>query len=216
MSRWRIALLLLVGGAYAGLSHWMMVWHASEPWAVAALFGPLWFSLFGLLAGRFGKPGMAVAVLLGAVGFALVLRGDAGNPDRLYMLQHAGIHAMLCCWFGSTLRADRLPLISQFAQRIHALSPAMRDYTARLTRIWTVYFAGMVVASIAIYALLPFSVWSIFANLFTPVSAATLFIGEHLLRYRIHPEFERTRLIDAFRSFYAADRPDGTAGRSGL
>jgi len=29
-----------------------------------------------------------------------------------------------------------------------------------------------------------------------------LFIGEHLLRYRLHPEFERTRMIDAVRAFY--------------
>ena len=96
-----------------------------------------------------------------------------------------------------------------------ALSPGMRDYTTLLTRIWTVYFAGMVVASIAIYALLPFGVWSVFANLFTPASAVALFVGEHLLRYRIHPEFERTRLIDAFRSFYEGDRADGAPGQGG-
>ncbi len=215
MSRWRIALLLLAGGAYAGLSHWMMVWHADAPWAVAALLGPMWLSVFGLMGARFGKPGMVVTVALGVIGFVLVLRGDAGNPDRLYVLQHAGIHAVLCCWFGGTLRADRLSLIGQFAQRIHSLSPGMRDYTTLLTRIWTVYFAGMVVASIAIYALLPFGVWSVFANLFTPVSAVALFVGEHLLRYRIHPEFERTRLIDAFRAVYEGNRADDTPGRSG-
>ncbi|MES2533216.1 MAG: hypothetical protein V4636_19390 [Pseudomonadota bacterium] len=215
MSRWRIALLLLAGGAYAGLSHWMMVWHAAEPWAVAALLGPMWLSVVGLMGGRFGKPGIAATIVLGLIGFALVLRGEAGNPDRLYVLQHAGIHAVLCCWFGGTLRADRLSLIGQFAQRIHPLSPGMREYTTLLTRIWTVYFAGMVVASIGIYALLPFDVWSVFANLFTPVSAVVLFVGEHLLRYRIHPEFERTRLIDAFRAVYAGSAADGTTGRGG-
>jgi hypothetical protein len=29
MSRWRMALLLLAGVAYAGLSHWMMLFHAA-------------------------------------------------------------------------------------------------------------------------------------------------------------------------------------------
>ncbi len=33
---------------------------------------------------------------------------------------------------------------------------------------------------------------------------AVLFLGEYLLRYRLHPEFERTRLIDTVRAFYGA------------
>ena len=204
MSRWRIALLLLAGAAYAGLSHWMMVFHATAPWAVVVLLVPLWLSAFGFAGSRFGKPGLVVTALVGALAFALVLRGDAGNPDRLYVLQHAGIHAVLCGWFGATLRPDRLSLIGQFAQRIHPLSPAMRTYTTNVTLVWTGYFALMVAASLAIYAFLPFSVWSLFANVLTPVSAGALFIGEHLARYRLHPEFERVRLIDAVRAFYGS------------
>ena len=215
MSRWRIALLLVGGAIYAGLSHWMMVYHASAPWAVVVLLVPLWLSIFGLAGSRFGLPGLWTTGVLGVLAFVLVLRGDAGNPDRLYVLQHAGIHAVLCSWFGATLRSDRLPLIGQFAQRIHALSPAMRVYTMHLTQVWTAYFAVMVVLSWAIYAFLPFSVWSLFANLLTPLSAGALFIGEHLLRYRIHPEFERTRLIDAVRAFYGTgpNVPSAEQGR---
>ena len=44
----------------------------------------------------------------GVAGFAMVLLGEAGDPNRLYVLQHAGINALLCGWFGSTLRGDRL------------------------------------------------------------------------------------------------------------
>ena len=35
------------------------------------------------------------------------------------------------------------------------------------------------------------STWSLLANLLTPAVVAALFVGEHLLRYRLHPEFER-------------------------
>ena len=45
MSRWRLALLLLAGAAYAVLSHWMMLHHAGAPWAVAVLLGPLWLTV---------------------------------------------------------------------------------------------------------------------------------------------------------------------------
>src|SRR5215217_1222535 len=141
MSRWRMALLLFAGVAYAGVSHWMMLYHAAAPWAVGVLLGPLWLTALGLAGSRFGKRGLAVAGLVGVIGFALVLRGEAGNPNRLYMLQHVGINALLCGWFGGTLRRDRLSLIGQFAERIHPLSPAMRDYTWRVTWVWTAYFA---------------------------------------------------------------------------
>jgi uncharacterized membrane protein len=198
-----MALLLFAGVAYAGVSHWMMLFHAAEPWAVGVLLGPLWLTALGLAGSRFGAPGLAVAGLAGVLGFALVLRGDAGDPNRLYMLQHVGINALLCGWFGGTLRRDRLSLIGQFAQRIHPLSPAMRDYTRRVTCVWTAYFALMALASVVVYAVLPFAAWSVLANLLTPLMVGVLFVGEYLLRYRLHPEFERTRLVDAVRAFYS-------------
>ncbi|WP_076997136.1 hypothetical protein [Variovorax sp. KK3] len=204
MSRWRMALLLIAGVAYAGASHWMMLFHAAEPWAVGVLLGPLWLTALGLAGSRFGGWGLAVAALVGVLGFALVLLGEAGDPNRLYMLQHAGINALLCGWFGGTLRRDRLSLIGQFAQRIHPLSPAMRDYTRRVTLVWTVYFALMTVASVGVYATLSFAAWSVLANLLSPLMVGALFFGEYLLRYRLHPEFERTRLIDTVRAFYSA------------
>ncbi|MDM0080181.1 hypothetical protein [Variovorax ginsengisoli] len=199
-----MALLLLAGVSYACVSHWMMLYHAAEPWAVVVLLGPLWLTALGLAGSRFGRWGLALAGLAGVAGFALVLLGEAGDPNRLYVLQHAGINALLCGWFGSTLRGDRLSLIGQFAQRVHPLSPAMRIYTAQVTRVWTLYFALMVVASIAVYASLSFAAWSVLANLLTPLLVAGLFVGEHLMRYRLHPEFERTRMIDAVRAFYGA------------
>ncbi len=199
-----MALLLLAGVAYAGVSHWMMLFHAAEPWAVAVLLGPLWLTALGLAGSRFGAWGLAVAAAAGVIGFALVLRGEAGDPNRLYVFQHAGINALLCGWFGGSLRGDRLPLISQFAQRVHPLSPGMRSYTANVTRVWTLYFALMVVASIAVYAFLSFAAWSVLANLLTPLMVAGLFIGEYLLRYRLHPEFERSRLADMVRAVYGA------------
>jgi uncharacterized membrane protein len=207
-----MALLLLAGVSYACVSHWMMLYHAAEPWAVVVLLGPLWLTALGLAGSRFGRWGLALAGLAGVGGFALVLLGEAGDPNRLYVLQHAGINALLCGWFGGTLRGDRLSLIGEFAQRVHPLSPAMRIYTAQVTRVWTLYFGLMVVASLAVYASLSFAAWSVLANLLTPLLVAGLFVGEHLMRYRLHPEFERTRLIDAVRAFYGAPA-DPTARR---
>jgi len=202
MTRWRLALLLLAGAGYALLSQWMMLYHADAPWAMAVLLVPLWLTALGLAASKFGIKGAAAAVVIGVALFALVLRGEVGDTNRLYVAQHVGMHALLAWWFGSSLRGDGLTVIGQFAQRVHALTPDMRVYTGNVTRVWTVYFVAMALASIAIYAWLPFSAWALFANVLTPIFIAALFIGEHVMRYRLHPEFERVRMIDAVRAFY--------------
>jgi uncharacterized membrane protein len=212
MSQWRLALCLAAGVAYAGLSHWMMVRHAAAPWALAALFAPLWLAALGLAASRFGTLGAAVATLAGALAIYLVSHGDAGNPNRLYVLQHVGINAVLCGWFASTLRPGRLSLIGEFAQRIHPLSPDMRVYTGKVTRLWAGYFALMALASIVVYLSLPFSAWSLLANVLTPACVVGLFLAEHYARYRLHPEFERSRLVDVVRVAMGG-RPDSTVRR---
>jgi uncharacterized membrane protein len=204
MSGWRLALLLFAGVSYACVSHWMMLYHAAAPWAVLVLLGPLWLTALGLAAHRFGARGLALAGVAGAAGFALVWSGEAGDPNRLYVFQHAGINALLCGWFASTLRGNQLSLIGRFAERVHPLSPDMRRYTAQVTRVWALFFAAIAVASVVVYARLPFAAWSLLANLLTPLMVGALFIGEYLLRYRLHPEFERTRLIDALRAVYGS------------
>jgi uncharacterized membrane protein len=62
----------------------------------------------------------------------------------------------------------------------------------------------MAVLSLVLYAAAPFDVWAAFANLVTPLAMALMFIAEYLLRYRLHPEFERATLAQAVRAY--ADR----------
>jgi uncharacterized membrane protein len=207
VSRWRIALLLAALAGYALLSHWMMLYHPAAPWAVAALLGPLWLSSFGLVPPRHVAWGYPVIGALGLGLGALVMQGQAGDVDRLYMLQHVAINLLLGAWFASSLRPGRLPLISGFATRVHGtLSAGMQRYTRRLTIIWVLYFFLMAVASVSVYAFFPFKVWSLLGNVLTPVLVATLFAGEHLVRYRLHPEFERATMADAVRAFRATTR----------
>ncbi|MGI4777466.1 MAG: hypothetical protein ACRYGA_05025 [Janthinobacterium lividum] len=203
MSRWRLALLLIAGVAYAGLSHWMMVFHADAPWAIAVLLGPLWLTALGIAGTRLGRWGLAAVAVGGAILVWALARGEAGNPDRLYVLQHFGINAVLGCWFGGTLRGGRLSLIGEFAQRIQPMDGALRAYTRQVTWVWTGCFAVTALGSIAIYLWLPFAAWSLWANVLSPLMVGVLFVGEHLLRYRLHPEFQRTRMIDAIRAFYS-------------
>ncbi len=202
----------MAGVGYALLSHWLMLYHPTAPWAAAVLLGPLWLAGFGLGASRFGVPGMIAATILG-VGFMwMIWRGEAGDVTRLYVLQHVAINLLLCGWFASTLRAGQLSMIGSFAQRLHPLTPVQVRYTRNVTRVWVGYFAAVAAVSLLVYVFLPLSAWSMLANLIAPVSVGVLMVGEYFMRYRLHPEFERTTLTQLIAAVRASPGEGRAAG----
>jgi hypothetical protein len=112
------------------------------------------------------------------------------------------MHLFLAAAFGATLRAGHTPLITTLASRVHRnFTPAMVVYTRKVTLAWTLYFVGMSLISIGLFAFASFDKWALFANLLTPVAVVVMFGAEYLLRYQLHPEFERTTVADAIRSY---------------
>jgi len=137
--------------------------------------------------------------------------GVAVSAAMLYLAQHAGIHLFLAVGFGSTLRAGHTPLITTLAARVHReLTPAMLVYTRKVTLAWVLYFVAMAGLSLVLFGFAPFDTWALFANLLTPCSMVLMFVGEYLLRYRLHPEFERASIADAIRSYRHAGKTPPT------
>lgn len=198
---WRVGLALVAVAAYAAGSHWLMLHLADQPVAIAVLLGPLLATAFGIALKRRQPAAVAMVLLLVLLLGLVVARGGAGSVNRLYVAQHVGIHLLLLATFAGTLRGNGLSLIGTLAQRVHPLTPAMVRYTRSVTIAWSLYFLAMPLLSLAVYGFGSWEAWSLLANLGTPLAIAALFLGEHLLRYRIHPEFERTRLIDALRAW---------------
>jgi uncharacterized membrane protein len=201
-----IAWAMAGAAAYAGASHLLMTRAADAPWAVAVLLGPL-VAAAGAFAWRSGRALARAGVVLAVAALAAVVaRGGVGTVGALYVAQHAGLHAALGVGFGLTLRQP-LSMIGRVAARVHALTPAMVAYTRKVTLAWTIYFFAMAAASLAVWRLAPWPAWSLLANVLTPAAIAALFVGEYLLRYRLHPEFERVPLraaIGAWRAGAAA------------
>jgi uncharacterized membrane protein len=206
MSRWRVLAVAAGFTAYALLSWALMAWWPASPWAVAALFGPLLVPL--LVAGVVKKhaPSLLGALALVALLAAVLWRGGA-DVNRLYVLQHAGIHALLGWGFAVTLRPGATPLITMMAERIHReFTPAMRDYTRWLTGLWVVYFVAMIGVSFTLYLLAPWTWWSFYCSVLTPLAAGVFMVVEHVLRYQRHPEFERVSLAQVVQAWRATGR----------
>lgn len=201
MARWRLLALATALLAYA-LGSWAVMRTAPHSlWAVGLLFGPLLLPLLANGVLRRHGPSLLGALLLLALLVAVLLRGGS-DMERLYVLQHAGIHLLLGWSFAITLRPGATPLITLMAQRLHRdFTPAMRAYTGWLTGLWVAYFAAMVAVSLLIYVLAPWSWWSFFYTVITPLAALLLFGLEHVLRYWRHPEFERVSLAQVARAW---------------
>ena len=196
---------------YAVLSHQLMLHAADAPWVVAAIFGPLLLPCLAVAWRRGNRLVLALTVAALIALVFIVAAGGLGDVKRLYLAQHVGWHVVLGLSFAASLRGPGLSLVGQVAKRVHGgrLSADMQAYTVHVTRLWAGYFFGMAALSVAVFLLAPWSAWSLLANLLTPVAIGLLFVGEHVVRYWLHPEFERVRLAEAVRAFQ--QRPEADA-----
>jgi uncharacterized membrane protein len=207
-----LATLILVIGYGTG-AQWLIFHAPRHPFTLAFVLG---LGLLGIATALWSAGQRIWALLLpamaaGALSWWSVRRG---LPDitMLYMAEYVSIYAALAWLFWRSLRGT--PLITQLARSIHHLTPEMELYTVKITRAWALYFAGMGLLSLLLFALLPFSWWALYANIVSPLALGAFFIGEHMLRYRWHPEFERVSFWDSARAWRqrGAARQQGQGG----
>ena len=200
--RARTVLVGLLGVAYVLGCHWLMTSAPDSRWNALLVVGPM-LGLVALFAARRGQ--RLLAALAGLVLAGLLLQAWQGGglaPANLYLAQHVAIHVSLAALFGLTLRAGQEPLVTALARRVHGgLTPDMEAYSRKVTIAWSIYFVLMAMVSIGLFFLAPFPAWAVFANLLTPLALLLMFVGEFLLRYRLHPEFERATFASALNAY---------------
>ncbi len=206
--RVRALAIALAGIAYVLGSYWMMTSRPGSAWHAVIVVAPM-LVLAALLAWR-RQQRVVAAVVMTAAALLLFQGRDGGglSAEAIYVAEHVAVHLLLAVVFGSTLVGGRDSLITALARRVHGgLTRDMEIYSRKVTIAWTAYFVAMAAASLLIFASAPFATWAAFASLATPIAMLVLFVGEHLLRYRLHPEFERATLAQAVRA-YASRTPD--------
>ena len=202
----RTVLVGLVGAAYVVGGHWLMTSAPDSRWNAALVIGPM-LGVLALFAARRGQRFVAAAASLAFVALGLqAWRGGGLAPTTLYLAQHVAIHVALAAMFALTLRPGQDPLVSALARRVHGgLAPGVAAYGRKVTVVWSAYFVLMAMLSIGLFLFAPFDAWAVFANLLTPLAMVLMFVGEFVLRYRLHPEFERTTLADAMNAYARRD-----------
>jgi len=200
--RARVFAVAAAAVAYVLVSHWLMTRAPASPWNAVIIVGPM-LGAAALVAWQRRQWLLAALATLAAAGLVVqAWRGHELPAGSLYVCQHVAIHLLLALVFGLTLQAGREPLVTALARRVHgSLTPAMASYSRKVTLAWTAYFVAMAALSVVLYAAAPFDVWAAFANLVTPLAIVLMFIAEYLLRYRLHPEFERATLAQAVRAY---------------
>jgi len=201
------------GAAYVAATHWLMTKAPASDWNAVVVVGPM-LAFAAIYAARRGQRLLAAAGALAVLVLVVqAWRGAGLSPGSLYLAQHVAVHLLLALVFGATLQRGREPLIAALARRVHSsLSDGMAAYTRKVTAVWTIYFVFMAALSMALYALAPFGVWAAFANLATPLAMVALFLGEYMLRYRLHPEFERATLAQAVHAYSQRAAPPANTG----
>ena len=145
----------------------------------------------------------ACALLYGVSGWLVA------HYNWIFLLQHAGMYALLCIAFGRTLPAGQTPMISRFARIVHGqLSPALVSYTRSVTVAWTCYFGGVAALSLLLFWLAPVQVWSVFANLLGVPLLVLMFAGEYAVRWVVLPCADRTGPLEAIRAYRLASSAD--------
>lgn len=149
---------------------------------------------------------LTVCVALTLV-FLLNLNQLRDHAAWLYFIQHAGAMTLLGVTFGVTLLSrheDALcSRIASFAHR-DVLDAEYARYTWLVTLAWTSYFAASALLSVLLFFVGPIEVWSVFANILTPILLGAMFAGEYLIRTRVMPDrphFNISETIAAYREY---------------
>jgi uncharacterized membrane protein len=202
--RLQLAAVVLFFIAYSLLSHYSNLNPQARDLSVALALAPM-LTLAFILLWRWSGPWIAI---LGAGAVALLLRAYWPllllNFSSVYLVQQAGFYSIMALTFARTLRKDRVPLCTQFADKVHGpLSALELRYTRRVTTAWAVFFLLNLAATFLLYEFAPLRIWSLFANFISLPLILLMFVAEYAVRRQVLPQVQRNGLIATLRVYFA-------------
>lgn len=206
----RLAYLVLVGlfvVGYALLAHYTNVAGTETLGTIVAL-APILVAAVSLVWQLRRHKVVPILFVLACLALAIAWGRIEKHYSLIYWLEHAGTELFLCFIFGRTLLEGREPMVTFFARMIHGpLSPELQTYTRAVTKAWVAFFAVMAALSTLLFMLVSVEVWSMFANFFTAPLIALMFLGEYLVRRRLHPKMEHAPILEGVKAYWKHPAP---------
>lgn len=205
--RLQIAAVAVLIVAYSVLSHYSNAHAQARDLATALALAPS--SILGIaLLWRWRGVWLAI---VGAVLLALCLDylwpELRANFALVYLVQQAGLSALMAGTFAVTLLKDRTPLCTLLADKVHGpLTPQEFVYTRQVTAAWAIFFLLMALANLLLFAYAPFALWSVFANFISLPLVVLMFVAEAAVRKRVLPQTNSGGIIATLRVYFASPR----------
>jgi uncharacterized membrane protein len=191
--------------AYAGLSHFSNSNPQARDLATLLALAPM-LGLGFLMVWRWN--GLLLALLLTAAIVALLRHYWnllIAEFSIVYLIQQCGFYTLMAWTFGRSLFNDRVPLCTEFADRIHGpLSPLELRYTRGVTWAWVLFFLGNLGLTFVLFTLASLRTWSFFVNFVSLPLVLLMFVVEFAVRRRVLPQVQRHGLIATLRIYFAS------------
>jgi uncharacterized membrane protein len=205
--RLQLAAVAVILVAYPVLSHYSNSNPRAQDLGAALALAPM-LTLGLVLIWRWS--GTLIAVLTAAAA-ALLLRAFwllfAENFSIVYLIQQCGFYAIMAFTFGRSLLKGRVPLCTQFADKIHGpLSALELRYTRSVTIAWAVFFLANMAVTFLLFEFAPLRIWSLFVNFLSLPLILLMFVAEYAVRRRVLPQVQRSGLIATLRVYFANPR----------
>jgi len=201
--RLQLAAVVVFFIAYSVLSHYSNSNPRAQDLGAGLALAPLLTLGFVLLWRWSG----ALIALLAAAAAAFLLHHYwplfTANFSVVYLIQQCGFYGILAFSFGRSLLGGRVPLCTQFADKLHGpLSALELRYTRSVTVAWVIFFVLNIAVSCLLFEFAPLRVWSLFVNFFSLPLILLMFVAEYAVRRRVLPQVQRNGLIATLRVYF--------------
>jgi uncharacterized membrane protein len=202
--RLQLAAVVVFFIAYSVLSHYSNLSSEARDLSAGLALAPM-LTLGIVLLWHWS--GVLIAVLAAAAAAFLLQRFwplFTENFSIVYLLQQCGFYAIMAFTFGRSLLKGRVPLCTQFADRVHGpLSALELRYTRNVTVAWVIFFLLNMAVTFVLFEFAPLRIWSLFVNFFSLPLILLMFAAEYAVRCRVLPPGPRSGLMATLRVYFA-------------
>lgn len=175
---------------------------ASPQWSAGVNAGAIAIGVaIWTIAARNPGTSILALALLTLIGAMLLLA-----PQVLLFAPPVLINGVLATVFAASLRPGREPVIAVFARLEQGkLQPDLAQHARLTTWLWMLLLAAIASTALSLAVLASTQTWSLFTNVVSYVSIATLFVGEYLYRKVRFRHYRHASLPEVMRNVRRAN-----------